>query len=323
MTSVLILGGTGWLSGRIARRWIDEGATVTCLARGNQALPPGARLVRSDRDDDDPYRGVFGDGWDEIVDVSSRPAHVRAAVEALGAAASHWSYVSSMSVYADNDAAGADESASLAPPARPGEEEDYSRAKSAAEEAVRALGSRAAITRPGLIAGPGDPSDRFGYWPSRFALAGSGPVIAPEPAGRYGQVIDVDDLADFIVSAAVRSWCGVVNAIGESRPLGDVLTMAREVAGHSGAVEFASDEWLTAHDVGYWAGPRSLPLWLPTDMPGFATRDGSAYLAAGGRTRALSETIERVLADERVRGLDRPRRAGLSRSEELDLLAQR
>ena len=33
MTDVLILGGTGWLSGRIAERWMDAGASVTCLAR--------------------------------------------------------------------------------------------------------------------------------------------------------------------------------------------------------------------------------------------------------------------------------------------------
>jgi hypothetical protein len=58
-------------------------------------------------------------------------------------------------------------------------------------------------------------------------------------------------------------------------------------------------------------------------MSGFADRDASAYLAAGGRIRPLGETIERVLADERARGLDRPRRAGLTRDEELALLAQR
>jgi nucleoside-diphosphate-sugar epimerase len=323
VTDVLILGGTGWLSGRIAQRWVGEGAAVTCLARGARPAPAGARLVTADRDRPEAYREVAGRDWDEVVDISSVPGQVTDAVRILGPRARHWSYVSSRSVYAASDGPGADESAPLAEPALSGEEYDYSRAKSAAEAAVRTLGERAAITRPGLIVGPGDPSDRFGYWPGRFALAGDGPVLVPVSDDLAVQVVDIDDLVDFIVSAAQRDWRGVVNVFGPSMPLAEVLTAAREVAGHRGAVEAVSPEWLLAHDVAYWAGPRSLPLWYPSDMSGFADRDASAYLAAGGRIRPLGETIERVLADERARGLDRPRRAGLTRDEELALLAQR
>ena len=50
MTDVLILGGTGWLGSRIAERWLDAGASVTCLARGGRDAPYGARLVVADRD---------------------------------------------------------------------------------------------------------------------------------------------------------------------------------------------------------------------------------------------------------------------------------
>ena len=49
MTDVLVLGGTGWLSGRIAERWADAGASVTCLARGGRAAPYGTALVVGDR----------------------------------------------------------------------------------------------------------------------------------------------------------------------------------------------------------------------------------------------------------------------------------
>ena len=54
MRRVLILGGTGWLSARIATLWLDAGASVTCLARGGRDAPYGATLVVGDRDD--PHR---------------------------------------------------------------------------------------------------------------------------------------------------------------------------------------------------------------------------------------------------------------------------
>jgi nucleoside-diphosphate-sugar epimerase len=322
MTEVLVLGGTGWLSGRIARRWLESGAAVTCLARGGRPAPAGAQLVTADRDERDAYAAVEARQWDEVVDVSSNPAHVAGALEALADSAAHWTYVSSLSVYARADVENQDESAETLSPTRPGDESDYGRDKAAAEASVRAAaGDHAAVLRPGLIVGPGDPTDRFGYWVARFALAGGDPVLVPETAGRSAQVIDVDDVAAFAVDAAAASWAGTANAIGDVHPLSDVLMLAREVAGHTGAVVAASDEALTANDVAHWAGPRSLPLWLPGDMPGFMTHRNDVFRAAGGSLRPLRDTLERTLADERARGLDRDRRAGLARADELDVIA--
>ena len=321
MTDVLVLGGTGWLSGRIAERWADAGASVTCLARGGREAPYGTTLVVADRDSADAYDAVAVREWDEVVDISSNPAHVEAALTALGERARHWTYVSTVSVYAANDEPGADESAAVLAPAGPGEDEDYGRAKARAEASVRAaLGLRAAIVRPGLIVGPGDPTDRFGYWVGRFALAGDAAVLVPDATDRGAQVIDVDDLAEFAVGLGRARWTGVVNGVGDPYPLERVLADAREVAGHTGDVITASDEWLEAHDVAYWMGPRSLPLWLPADMPGFWTRSNAAYRLLGGRLRPLRATLERTLAVERARGLDRERRAGLARADELALL---
>lgn len=322
MTEVLVLGGTGWLSGRVAERWLDAGASVTCLARGGRDAPYGATLAIGDRDSDGAYDALAAREWDEIVDVSSNPLHVASAVATLGERTRHWTYVSTVSVYAANDEPGADESADLLPPADD-VREDYGGAKVRAEASVRsALGHRAAIVRPGLIVGPGDPTDRFGYWVARFALAGDGDVLAPETRDRGAQVIDVDDLAGFIVTVGRERWTGVVNAVGDPFPLERVLADAREVAGHTGEVVSAGDAWLEAHEVAYWMGPRSLPLWLPADMPGFWTRSNAAYRLLGGTLRPLRDTLSRTLADERERGLDRERRAGLTRADELALLAE-
>lgn len=323
MSDVLILGGTGWLSGRIAERWRDAGAQVTCLARGSRPAPDGVELVLGDREDAPAYEAVASREWDEVIDISSIPAHVDAAVIALGPRARHWTYVSSVSAYADNDHAGADEGAPLSALLKAGDEYDYSRAKATAEHSVRAaLADRAAIVRPGLVVGSGDPTDRFGYWVSRFALADAEPVLAPRLEGRGAQVIDVDDVADFVVRCGVDESDVTANAVGEPAGLSAVIALARATAGHTGEVIEADDAWLEAHDVAYWMGPRSLPLWLPPDMPGFTTRSHAAYSAAGGGLRDLADTMVRTLADERERGLDRERRSGLSRAEERALLAE-
>ncbi|WP_303709500.1 MULTISPECIES: NAD-dependent epimerase/dehydratase family protein [Microbacterium] len=318
MTDVLILGGTGWLSERIAAHALGAGASVTCLARGGRPAPPGATLVLADRDDEDAYDVVSRTDWDHVVDVSSRVEHVSGAVRALGDRAARWTYISSMSVYRDDETVGTDESAPRHPAAQAGEDDDYARQKVAAEDAVQeSLGDRALLVRPGLIVGDGDPSDRFGYWAAAFLRALDEPVLLPPLDGRTAEVIDVEDVAAFVMSATVT---GAVNAIGDVRDLEDVLRTVRASTGHTGPVIVGTEERLVAEGVAYWAGPRSLPLWLPPEMSGFMTRSNARYRRSGGRIRPLEETLERVVADERERGVDRERRAGLTRTEERALL---
>ena len=317
MTDVLILGGTGWLSGRIARRLLLDGATVMCLARGGRPSPDGASLVLADRDVAGAYDAVRGRDWDHVIDVSSNAAHVAGAVDALGERAARWTYVSSVSAYSDDETIGADETAPLHQPADPGGEYEYGPQKVAAENAVRTLGDRTLIVRPGLIVGTDDPSDRFGYWAAAFLRADDGPVLLPPAGGRDIQVVDVDDLSEFV---ATTTATGAINAVGDRHPLSDVLDAVRRHAGHRGDTVTAADDRLIANDVEHWAGERSLPLWLPSEMTGFMTRSNARYRAAGGGLRPLDETIAAVVEDERLRGVDRGRKAGLTRAEELALL---
>lgn len=317
MTDVLVLGGTGWLSGRIARDWHEAGANVTCLARGERAAPAGARLLQGDRGNPEVYTALARNDWDEVVDVSSQAHHVREAVNALGARAGHWTYVSSMSAYSDDHTIGLDETGATHAPAQDGDEYDYGAQKVAAEQTVSTLGERALIVRPGLIVGDGDPSDRFGYWAAALDRAGTEDVLVPTLADRAVQVIDVDDLSAFLVAPPRH---GLINAIGDVHDFGAVLGLIAAATGYQGVLQEADDAWLEAHEVQYWMGERSLPLWLPADMPGFMRRANGAYRDAGGSLRPLQDTISAVIADERGRGTDRVRRAGLSRSEEHSLL---
>jgi 2'-hydroxyisoflavone reductase len=317
---VLVLGGTAWIGRLVAERLASRGDRVTCLARGTAgSAPAGTRLVAADRDRPDAYAEVAGVDWDEVVDLTSSAEHARGAVAALADRARHWTLVSTVSVYASHAHPGDDETAALVDPV---DLEEYGQAKVAAERAVTAaLAGRRTIVRPGLIAGPGDDSERFGYWPARFALAGDGPVLVPDATDRRVQVIDARDLADLVVEAGVRGLDGVVDAVGEGVPLADALDLAAEAAGSTGARVVATDERLADAGVRHWAGPRSLPLWLPREAAGLMARSDAGIRALGAVRRPLAETMRDVLADERERGLDRLRRSGLTRAEELEVLA--
>ncbi|HEY4270134.1 MAG TPA: NAD-dependent epimerase/dehydratase family protein [Galbitalea sp.] len=317
MSEILLLGGTGWLGRKIVESAIAAGNRVTCLARGESGqVPSGATLVRADRRAPGAYDEVASRDWDDVIEVSWDNALVTQALAALAPRAAHWTLVSTISVYASNGDTGADESAEVVEPL---DLDDYGQAKVAAERAsAAALGDRLLAARAGLICGPGDPSDRFGYWVARMAAAPTADILSPEAPGRSVQAIDVRDLASWIASA--QPVTGTINAIGSRHAFVDVLDRAATVAGYSAARVEATDDWLLAHDVGYWAGGRSLPLWLPREDAAMAERSDSAFIAAGGIRRDLDETLRDVLANERARGLGRARRAGLTREDESELL---
>jgi nucleoside-diphosphate-sugar epimerase len=225
-------------------------------------------------------------------------------------------------VYAGHATPDADETAPLLSSLDEGEPATvavYGEAKVACEQAaLSAMGAEHVhICRAGLIAGPGDRSDRFGYWPARFARPGDQPVLIPEAPGCATQTIDVRDLAAWIVDAAQGQVAGAFNAVGATVALTEIIELARDVAGHTGPILTAPSAWLAEHGVQPWAGPDSFPLWLPGDgYDGFARRSARSAVDAGLRRRPITETMQAALADEREAGLDRPRRAGLSAETE-------
>ena len=155
------------------------------------AGPPGRFRPARDwsvptADTPDGLDAVAEQHWDAVLDVSRQPGQVRRAVAALAGTAEHFTFVSSCSVYADHGSPGADETAGLLPPLESDvmtSPDVYGAAKVACENAARnTFGpDRSLIVRPGLIAGPGDSTDRTGYWPLRFArpVADDGPSSSP------------------------------------------------------------------------------------------------------------------------------------------------
>lgn len=325
---LLVLGGTAWLGGEIVSAAVGRGHEVICLARGSSgSVPLGARFVRADRSTAGAYDPVVAGGqrWDAVVDLGRDASHVRDAVSVLEPAGASYVFVSSVSVYADTATPGADESAALVD----GDESDYGGSKVAAERAVvEAFGrERSLIVRAGLIGGPGDHTGRTGWWPLRFARAAAAaepdPVLVPDVPGLDVQPIDVRDLASWVVASVEGGRSGTIDAVGDRQSLADHLTAARRVAGHTGEVVPVDETWLEAHGVNPWAGPRSLPLWVPVAThAGFGARSGGAGRAAGLVPRPVDETLRDALAWERSRpGPAGPHGAGLEPDVERDLLA--
>lgn len=324
---LLVLGGTGWLSRHLAATAVADGHAVTCLTRGD-GVPAGARSVKADRDHDDAVAAVATERWDAVVDVARQPGHVRRAVRDLAPGTAHYLFVSTVSVYASHTVLGADETAERLPPltaqAMTGPE-DYGSAKVACEDAARAgFGAeRTLIVRPGLIGGPGDPSGRTDYWPWRFAHpAVAGRVLVPDAPDLPTAVIDVRDLAGWLVRCAEQHTTGTFNALGPSMPLPEHLEIARRAAAGEAQPAAAPEKWLLAHGVNEWAGPRSLPLWLADhSWYGMSARSIDRARAAGLTSRPLIETLADGLEWRQRQSERADRGAGLSDADERELLA--
>jgi 2'-hydroxyisoflavone reductase len=306
---LLVLGGTAFLGRAVVEAALARGHEPTLFTRGrtNPELFPEAERIRGDRRRD--LSALEGRTWDAVVDTSGyTPDAVRASADALRESG-RYVFVSSISVYADLATGPTEESAVAAIGDMPLDEvsddfANYGALKALCEEEVRAVfGERALVVRPGLIAGPHDPTGRFTYWAHRLARGGE--ILAPGPPERRAQFVDVRDLAQWIVEAAERGLGGTFNATNEGVPWGALLAGAD--------VTWVTDEFLLRQGVGEWM---ELPLWIGSpEWRGMHETDVSRAVAAGLRSRPVAETVAGAAEAPAVEG------AGLTPEREAELLA--
>jgi 2'-hydroxyisoflavone reductase len=290
---LLVLGGTVFLGRHLVEAALARGHAVTLLNRGKHGpdLFPGVERLRCDRDGD--LSALHGRSFDAVFDPSGyRPGQVRAVIEALRRPIPHYTFVSSISAYR------------RFPPGRSYDEDSplregsagYGALKARCEEALdAALPGRCACVRPGLIAGPCDPSDRFTYWPRRFAQGGE--ILAPGRPERPVQFIDVRDLAEWCLRLAEARRAGRFNAVGPGSRLTmeGFLDACRRALGIRARLTWADDAALLAAGVEPWT---EMPLWIPEADPesgGMLRADNQRAMAAGLAFRPIEDTIKGAL----------------------------
>lgn len=376
---ILILGGTGFLGPATIEAAVARGHHVTIFNRGKREkllpLKHDVEHLFGNRDPElpaDDERGpdgkllhpdaspkgleqLRGKTWDVVIDNSGYvPRIVKASAELLANSASRYIFISSISAYDEQSIppAGGDETVKLATLADPTVEtmgaqfENYGGLKVLCEQAAEAaFPGRAAIVRPGYIVGPGDPTDRFTYWPVRIAAGGE--VLAPGSPDDPLQWIDVRDLAEWLVKLAETETTGTFNAVGPATAArwGDVLQACAGAAGPKAAqLVWVPADWLDANG----AGEEAFPIWIAPQgkYAGFHRWSNARAQAAGLTFRTMEDTAKALLAwyppeiERRVRvtkelveqakakGMPGPKgdpaalRAGPTRERELELLAK-
>ena len=295
---LLLLGGPKFVGRAVIDVASARGHEVTLFNRGTTGAGLYPELDRVVGDRDGGLEGLRGREWDAVVDTSGYlPRVVGQSAGLLADAVGHYVFVSSISVYA-SFAEVVDEGSELAELSAPGSEDisaDYGALKALCEREVEtAFPGRSTAVRAGLIVGPHDPTGRFTYWPHRVARGGD--VLVPGPAWRPVQLVDVRDLAAWIVTAAEERLSGAFNATGPAT-MGAVLDAARRASGSTARAVEVDDAFLTGQGVGEWM---ELPLWIDPsndDWRHFMEVDATRATAAGLTFRPLDETVAGALAE--------------------------
>ncbi len=331
---VLVIGGTQFVGRAVVEAFLARGDEVTLFHRGrtNRDLFAGAQHVLGDRDSDADLERITGD-FDVTFDSSAYiPRHVRQLARALGGRGGHYIHVSSISVYAPRASTLDTEDAPVVSLEDPFAESvtpsTYGGLKYLCEVATHAgfgrggpswSGAEPTIIRPSYVAGPFDHTYRFTWWVERIARGGQ--VLAPGPRSNAFQVIDVRDLADFVVARALQGG-GTYHLAGPTPPFsfGEFLDEVLRVVGPPGTtLRWIEGDRLASRGL----TSRELPLWEGVEENlSLLCLDTSRAREAGLRVRPLVETIADVHAHETTTPTSARGPVGLDALREAQLLEE-
>jgi 2'-hydroxyisoflavone reductase len=302
---ILILGGTGFIGPYEVRYALSRGHKVTTFNRGKThpgELPKEVEQLIGDRNGQ--LDALKNRQWDVAIDnPTTLPAWVRDAAQILKGNVERYVFISTISVYADTGQ-GVDETALLAKYDGPDPYKEtieavkasgfktYGPLKALSEKETETwFPGKTLIIRPGLIVGPGDPSDRFTYWPVRIDRGGE--VLAPGKPGDPVQFIDARDLAEWTIRMAENRETGIYNATGPATPLemGGMLDKIKDALHSNATFTWLPAEFLQQQKVEAWS---DMPVWAGDEL-GLARTKIDRALAKGLTFRPLAETARDTL----------------------------
>lgn len=325
--TLLILGGTGFIGPHLTQEALRLGWKVTHFNRGKHspAGAPGVETLIGDRNGQ--LDALRGRKWDAVVDDTGYvPKFVKMSAELLAPNVGYCLFISSISAYASFEKPN-DERSPTGVLTDPEEEkvtgDSYGPMKALCERySVQAFKGRVSIVRPGYIVGPLDPTDRFTYWPVRASRGGE--MLAPGTPSDPIQVIDVRDLATWMMKLVASRTDGYFNAVSPPRAftMGQLVEACRSASPDAGTTAtWVPEDFLAAH----WKPEElDLPPWAPTrgSDAGASLTASDRAARAGLRCRTLAETARDTLAWFKTLEPDRQGklRAGLDPQKETDTL---
>jgi 2'-hydroxyisoflavone reductase len=324
---VLIFGGTGFIGPHFVETLSARGHKLTLFNRGkrNPTLFKNVETLIGDRNGQ--VDAIKGRDWDVVIDDSGyTPKQVKLTTDLLKGHVQHYIFVSSISAYADLTPPGIDEDYHLATLKDPTVEEitdtTYGGLKALCEKTVeQAFGKNSAVVRPSYIVGPGDPTDRFTYWPVRASKGGE--MLAPGSASDPIQFIDVRDLAEFMRGCVEQRFSGSYNACNPpgAVTMGDLLETSKRVSGANTKFIWAPTPFLEKNKA---LETGEVPIWAPPvgELAGATLISSARAVEKGMRFRTLETTVRDTLAWHAKRPPDQQQklRAGFSPDREAQLL---
>jgi 2'-hydroxyisoflavone reductase len=296
---ILVMGGTLFAGKAIVDAAVSAGHDVTLLNRGltNPSLRPDVEHLLGDRNVD--LSALTGRSFDEVVDSSAYfPRHIHGVIDALDGRIDHYTFISSVSVYARNDVPFADETAELANVEDERDEtadSSYGGFKALCEHALEErMPGKSHHVRAGIIVGPADNTGRYSYWVQRFCQGGR--ILLPEPRAQAVQYIDVRDLADWVIAGAENHVTGAFNVTSEpGETLEAMMNTFHTSVKFSGDPVWVDEDFLVRNEVTPFS---ELPMWLPpSQLPlysGFFLRHTSKAVNAGLKIRPRMETVQAI-----------------------------
>jgi 2'-hydroxyisoflavone reductase len=292
---VLIIGGTRFVGHAMAEAALATGHDVTLFHRSATDELPAATHLLADRDGD---LSALADGsWDATIDVCAYlPGQVASLHDALGERGGHHVFISTVSVYAEPAAPGADEDADLLPepPAdtQAVTNETYGPLKVACERVARERWGDGGLTvvRPTYVVGPRDMTGRYPWWVMRAARGGR--MILPGPADAPMQCVDARDMGTWTIRLAEARTAGAFTAARPATTFGAFVTDTVAAVGEAVELDPVDGAFLAEQGV----DGAQLPLWSEGAKDYQLAMSTARADAAGLTHRPFDEVVRDTLA---------------------------